>query len=404
MSTEYPDVLGNLVEARHRFEVNGVHYLTALEPQTIAPGETTALCVWLQSCWDVAAEVSISVHLPAQPAHAFSVIQKTTDVPLEAAEVGKVTIPIACETETKPGQYSVLVTIDAQPETRGLYVRSQETQDRFGDSLLNLTTGTALATTVGLGFVVHTQPEQTFSLHVEGAPRVAPERDLTPTYFSRWTVNDLPIQGKAQQHVNDRRLYILPQLTREALFKAFLEESQERLRQATLPLHIGEAIFLARILTHTAEYFLKRPDWQDVVLVPAYMLAYRYDLPTNDPILLVVRADYARMARLAISLSFGSLHRRLKRDLWTMEEQLGVADLVTDRVERGGVLPAEFLYLPLLLGGLIVADQVQMPGENLSQSLTLLAEAQEKRSDELAENPELVALFDRLLQLTRSAS
>jgi hypothetical protein len=29
MSSEYPDVLGDLVDARQRFEVNGVHYMLA---------------------------------------------------------------------------------------------------------------------------------------------------------------------------------------------------------------------------------------------------------------------------------------------------------------------------------------------------------------------------------------
>jgi len=38
MATEYPDILGDLVEARERFEVNGVHYMVALEPAQIAPG------------------------------------------------------------------------------------------------------------------------------------------------------------------------------------------------------------------------------------------------------------------------------------------------------------------------------------------------------------------------------
>ena len=87
MSTEYPDVLGDLVEARERFEVNGVHYLMALQPPTIAPGETTHLRVWLQSCWNVPVQVGIRIRLPAQPSPTFTVIQEQTDVPLEPAEV-----------------------------------------------------------------------------------------------------------------------------------------------------------------------------------------------------------------------------------------------------------------------------------------------------------------------------
>jgi hypothetical protein len=120
--------------------------------------------------------------------------------------------------------------------------------------------------------------------------------------------------------------------------------------------------------------------------------------------MLVVRADYARMARLATSLSFGMLRQRLNRDVWSMEEQLAVADLIADRVERGGALPAEFLYLPMLLGGLLVAAQTQMPREDLTQSLDLFAKAREQRSAALADLPELVALLDQLEQTARAAS
>ncbi|HSR35336.1 MAG TPA: hypothetical protein VLY63_32605 [Anaerolineae bacterium] len=211
-------------------------------------------------------------------------------------------------------------------------------------------------------------------------------------------MRDLPTQGKARQHVNDQRLYLLPPLTRQTLYLAFLEESQARLKDAALPLHVGEAIFLSKILTFTTESLLKYPEGQDAILIPAYTLAYRYNLPTNDPVFLVVRADYARIARLACSMSFGLLRQRLSRDVWTMEEQLAVTNLIADRVERGGALPAEFLYLPLLLGGLMVVGQVQMPGEDLAQSLKLFATAREKRSAVLADNTQLVALLDRLQQ------
>jgi hypothetical protein len=346
-------------------------------------------------------QVAISLYLPTQPSPALSVIQARTDVPLEAAEVGEVGIPIACGPEALSGAYHLTVTLGAKFETRGLYIRSQKTEGQFDDPLLTFTTGTALATIAGLGFLARTEPEQALTLQVAGSAQPSPEQDLCPTFLSHWTVADLPIQGKARQHVNDQRLFLLPQLTREALFKAFLEESQARCRDAGLALHIGEALFLAKILTHTVEYFLTTPDRQDVVLIPAYLLAYRYNLPTSDPVFLVVRADYARLSRLAISLSFGLLRQRLRRDVWTLEEQRAVADLVADRVERGGVLPAEFLYLPLLLGGLLVASRVAMPGEKPAQSLALLAQARQKRSADLAENPDLVALLDRLLKMAQ---
>jgi hypothetical protein len=98
------------------------------------------------------------------------------------------------------------------------------------------------------------------------------------------------------------------------------------------------------------------------------------------------------------------LRQRLNRDVWSLEDQLAVADLVADRVERGGTLPSEFLYLPLLLGGLMITEEMQMPGENLSQSLDLFAKAREQRSAAFEELPELVALLDRLEAAVRKES
>ena len=403
MSSEYPDVLGDLVDARQRFEVSGIHYMMALEPKAIAPGEATYLRVWLQSGWNVPAEVAIVVHLPTQSVPTFSIVQKRTDVPLETAEVGEVAIPIVCSAETEPGDYLVSVSIGGEPKTHGLFVRSKKTEDHLGDTLLTFRTGMALSATMGLGYAAKTQPKQQLPLRVAGSGETRPSPDMTPTYLSHWSLDDLGIQGKARTNINDQRLYLIPKLTRQALYMAFLEESQARLKDAALPLNIGEAIFLTKIMTYTVEYFLKLPDGQDAILIPAYVLGYRYNLPTDNPVFLVVRADYARIAKLAISLSFGLLRRRLKRDIWSIEEQLAVADLVADRVERGGTLPAEFVYLPLLLGGLMVSGQVQMPGEDPTQSLDLFAGARKQRTAELAENPELIALLDQLEQSARSA-
>jgi len=401
MSSEYPDILGDLVEAQQRFEVNGVHYLLALEPMAIAPGETTALRVWLQSCWDVPMQVSVGLRFPGQRIPTFSLAQARTDLPLEAAEVGELTIPIAAGVQTEAGIHRVEATLSATGDSRGLYVRSQKSAGQLGQSLLTFRAGMGLAASLGLGFASRSQGEQPLSLEIAGAPRQDPAPDLTPTYLSHWTVADLALAGKAQRYVNDQRIGILPRLKRQALYVTFLEESQVRFRNAGLPLHVGEAIFLAKILTHTVEYFLQSAAWQDAILVPAYSLAYHFDLPVNDPVLLVARADYARLARLATSLSFGLLRQRLSRDPWSMEEQVAVGDLVASRAEQGGLLPAEFLYLPLILGGLLIAGRVLMPGEQLSQSLGLLAQARQKRTAELQENPELVAILDRLLDDAR---
>jgi hypothetical protein len=396
MSSEYPDVLGDLVEARTRSEVDGVHYVAALEPQVIAPGEHSALHVWLQSCWDVPLTVAISVRFPTS-ALTFSIAQKRTDVPLAAAEVGELTIPIQCSRETSPGEYGLQIGLTRELEDKGLFVRSKQNKGQLAETLLTFHTGMKLSATVGLGFVARTQRQQRLLLQVDGSPAVAgPAQDLTPTFLSHWNVAELSIQGKARQQVNDQQLYLEPLLSRPALYRTFLEESQARYREAGLPLHLGEAIFLAKILCFAVEYFLQLPHGYEALLIPAYTLAYRHNLPTNDPVFLLVRADYARMTRLAMSLSFGLLRERLKRDRWSLEEQIALSQFVSDRVERPAPIPAEFLYLPLILGGLMVCSRVTMPGEDVRQSLDLLAKGQAERQTELSENVELTELLEQL--------
>jgi len=342
----------------------------------------------------VPTQVAVSVHPPTE---GLSLIQRQTDVPLQAGEVGELCIPIASAAGLQDGQYRIALTIGVSYGARGLYVRSQQSQGRLDDPDLSFTTGMGLAASMGLGFLARTQPERELTLRVAGPPQPLSPPDLTPTFVSLWTVDDLLLTGRARRYVYDQKVFFLPQMTRQALFTAFLDESQLRYKNTRVRLHIGEAVFAAKILTFAVEHFLQRPDWQDAILLPAYTLAYRYDLPVLDPVSLVARADYARLTRLACSLSFGLLRQRLQRDVWSLKEQMAVTDLVADRVQRGGALPAEFLYLPLMLGGLLVADKVTMPGEKVAQSRELLARARQKRQAKLAENPQLGALLDQLL-------
>jgi len=386
MSTEYPDILGDLADARQRFEANGVHYVLKIEPNIIAPGETANLHVWLQSCWDMPAQTSIVIRPPARAAPGLSVIQERTDVPLQPAEVGEVIIPVLSDAGMEPGIYALPVTVGTSLETRGLYVRSQENEGQLGSTPLSFSHGMGLSETIGLGFTARTQPDHNLPVDLAGPAQPG------------------PAPGKARQYVNDQRLFLLPKMNQGALYMGFLAESQARFKAASLPLHIGEAIYAAKILTYAVQTFMVQTDWQDLILVPAYRLAFRHNLPTGDPVMLVVRADYARMVRMACSLTFGLLNRRLKRDIWSLEEQLAVTDLIAGRLEHGGAVPAEFLYLPLMLGGLMVSSQVTMPGEDAAQSLSIFAKARQLRGAEFDENPDLVQVLDSLQKAVQRGS
>lgn len=385
MAIEYPDIMGDYIDAQQRFDAGGLHYICSLEPASIAPGGLTELLFLVQSAIDVPLEVVLQVALPARTGPLgrsvkFRVAKPELRVNVAAGEVGLLRVPLTCALDTPSGKYDIKVTFKATPSGPGGRIRSNRSQGRLGKSLIRDPVGLGIAPIIGLSYVAKPETRRILSLQVAGEPETL-EADLTPDFEPLWATDKLQHQQRAQREVSDRRIHILPKLSADALYAALWQESQSLFEGAGLPLRIGESLFLARILIYTATKFLNKGDWYDALLVPMWMEAMRNDLPTGDPLWIVVQVGYEHLLRLSAAMSFGLIDRAMGREVWSNEEQQGVVDLLTKMVCREqGTLPPEFLYLPLILGGLAVARETKMPGEDLSQSLQLLAQAHQDRA------------------------
>jgi len=162
---------------------------------------------------------------------------------------------------------------------------------------------------------------------------------------------------------------------------------------------IQEAIALARILTYTVTYLMSKADWQDILLVPIYAAAQLSEQPSDDTVWLVTEFAYTHVIELATAISFTLVEEILGREPWSPTEQRLVRDFITSCVDGGNPLPPEFLYLPLLLGGIAIAQEITFEGEDTAESMRLLAKAKAERGD-LFEAEDLSLLndaFDRLV-------
>ncbi len=403
MAVLYPDVLGDMVDARQRFEADGVQYVEQVSPSVIPPGGVARLDFWLQSCWE--ASVHLNLAIAWRRGVDIRLPEASLDVPLHPAEVAHLVIPIQAGPDLLPDTYRLSLRLKARPDMRCQRIRSREGSGALADSLLPYTVGLGLANSIGVGYSTTPRDRLEMSVRVERRGATSPsgdapqeDCDLTPSLISHWILDDMVPQGRAQTWVNDRRPYILPGLELPLLSRVLMDETYERFERCGLELEIPEAMFVTKVLAWTARYFLQNPAWQDGLLVPAYALAFRHDLPTDNPSLLVARADYARLVRLASSATCGLLRRRLARDPWPAEELRAVGQFVSHRLEASYPLAVEFLYLPLVLGGLLVGRDLILPGESLEESYELIALAREKRAAALAENPELQDLLAKLLE------
>jgi hypothetical protein len=64
VAIEYPDILGEVTSARQRYEAEAVQYLGSLSHEAVAPGEATALVLFLQSVVDVPMDVTLRLNVP----------------------------------------------------------------------------------------------------------------------------------------------------------------------------------------------------------------------------------------------------------------------------------------------------------------------------------------------------
>jgi len=411
VAIEYPDVMNDVIDARQRYESGAVQYLAWFSPAQTPPGSTPLLNLIVQSVMDVPVQVQIRLGLPQPdrklknlPQPMFNLFQSELGLTLESGEVVKLTIPVYVQRHVPPGPYAFAVTVRSALTAQGERVRSKQGADRLGAFKIRHPEGLGITQITPRGFQTREAAGQSVPLQVVPtgeAPQPMPE--LKPTLDSLWTIADWEPIPPAQRELNDRRIYIMPELTAQNLYMPFMEQTAIAFLGCGVRFHVGEAILVTKMLTYTVLYMSSNPVWLDCLMVPIYALAQATGEPTDDVIWLLTALGYSNVVELSIALAFSLIEEALQRQPWTPDEQQGLREFIVACLEAGESLSGEFVYLPLVLGGLLVADQVVMEGEDVGETLALAAQAKAAKADLFAD-PDLQSIaevFDRLLALKK---
>jgi len=404
MAIDYPDIISEYIDASERYEANGAQIFPYLEPTEIPVGGITNLILFLQSAVDVPLELTLKPDLPQtgrfRGMPMLAVKESELRLTLEPAQVGILFVPVTTTPQAKEGQHQMHLHVSAKAQESPTRVRSAETTGRFRSELIDDVVGLDLARILGVGYKTTPTNKISLPLTVRGKMEATDQGSNLETRFQAvWSREDVDRQAETLQEVGQRRANIMDELQIEPLFLGFFVEGQRRFADAGLPLRIGEAVALGKILTYTVQHFLTNSDMQDGLLVPMWELANEYDLPTGDPLWVVRNVGFHHLLRLSVALSFGIVRQALGRHPWTVEERRAVISLVADSVEARQTFPPEFLYIPLLMAAVPISRQVVMDGEDSEHSLRLLQKAKAARADVFAD-PDLAEanlIFDRLM-------
>ncbi len=405
MALEYPDVMNDVTDARLRFESGSVQYLAEFRPGSAAAGSGVQLALVLQNTVDVPVHVGIRLALPklrrrlrrlSQPA--FGILEPYVRLTLGDSEVGQLMIPVHIQPQVPPGEYAFTVHVESVTEQRASRTRPDHSDSRVGDLKIRHLQGLGITQIVPWGYRTERAGVQRVLLEVaERADRVD-DIELAPRFTLLWMPENWALVTSARREVGERRLHAVSELTTNALYVAFMRESQATFAQSDVRLYVGEAIFVAKILAYTVAYLMGDVSWQDCLLVPILAYARVNEQPTGDMLWLVTQLGYVHVLELAIALSFSLIEQVLGREVWDVTEQIASRDFIVQCLSTGTPLPDEFLYLPLILGGLIVADELVLDEEDVRQSLSLLADARAERADWFADQDlrEFNEVFDLL--------
>ena len=261
MAIDYPDIISEYLHAPERYETGGVQIVPYLEPAQIAVGGVTKLALFLQSAVDVPVELTLRPDLPQtgrfRGSPMLALGEPELNVALEAAQVGILFVPVTTTPRAKEGRHQIHLNLSAKVEGQPNRVRAEESKGRLRSDLIDDVIGLGLARVVGVPYKTTSTDKISMPLTIRGKVEAAGEGPNLATRFQAlWGQKDADYQIEAAQEVSQRRAMIMDQLQTEPLFVALFVEGQKRFADASLPLRIGEAVALGKILTYTVRHFL----------------------------------------------------------------------------------------------------------------------------------------------------
>ncbi|GAB4427477.1 MAG: hypothetical protein Kow0031_07530 [Anaerolineae bacterium] len=386
MALTYPDVIGDYLTTTERLAFGGLHLAGYYEPATIAPGEVTNLYLFMQNNLSVPLIVKFQFDVPKtggflRAKHPMLELMKPViDVEMTPAEAGLLTVPVATTHHVKTGEHPLTVTVKASPTSRGQRVRPQKANCALDTVLIDSPVGLDLVSSLGATYTEKSVKKAVFPLKVEGNPKVlARAPKLNHSYETIWVEENYQGFNNAVQELNTRQVKLKNELTVEKLYVNFYGESVARFADCGMPMRIGEAITMAKILTYSAQYFLASPKRANGLLVPIWERAYLQEADTTDALTVLRTVGFHHVIRLATAVSFGLIAKTVGQQYWSLNERQAVANHIADSLDEGTGIDLEFMYLPLLIAGTGIGTKVKMQGEDTHHSVALMKAAADAR-------------------------
>ncbi len=424
----YPDILGFVTGGERLLIANCVEVAIAVRPQTVTAGKPFAVVALLQNVTDVSVKVMAVLQLPGRDADGqngrFAAKETSKEVTLFPAEVGYLVLPVNCRIETATGDgYSIGATFHAKPLGKPRRVRSEgapasldyyfqftpSTLERLA-RLKNHTFSIAKR-----GFLGGKTLTSEFTVKPGGEQKITRKN---PNWIRLWTISaNTDARPLVERYAHVLMRQVIPQLETEALYRALLPVTQQRLWSTGYDIAEAESHYITKLLVSVLQLARESQSNPAYEGEDVYRLAHTVETDWPDdgspvPVphwtrTLLERVGYdAVVVENTISALSGPLYDDLLDDaihhgfsLVNKETGLGfsrrdmtaysaqVTDSLWDPESSLGMLE---MYLPLILGGILVDEMIVIPHENKLDNLNAIRDILEAAKASASTDDQLV--------------
>ncbi len=431
----YPDILGYISDNERHIISNVVDVAITVRPQIVKAGRAFSVIVLAQNLTDVSVQVFTVVELPPKDQNKedqpFQSTSNTFQTTLYPAEVGYIVMPINSRLTAAPGDYRLSVEFYVRPKSKPRTIRDTKGVSSL-DYYFYLSEST-LSRMAKLKQLPFTGSKRGLfgSKALEINFKLEPGTEWKgtqkkPSWVSLWTMGE-HTDGRAllERHKRTLTTHVFPNLTKENLYRPLRIISQQRIRAGGYDIDNIETHYIAKLIIcllqmswetqsstavevyHIAKN-LKKPWPTDGTPIPlprwCRVFLDRMDFDERfiaHPIDVLVGPLYGDLMYDAIEYGFHLMHTFTNVNLGTIYQINEYATQIVDMLwDPEADLDLVEIYVPLVLGGVLVDERVLIPNENKLENLqTLFKILESHKSEDDPDRMEVITMCEDVIHL-----
>lgn len=409
----YPDVLGALTGGT-RIPLEHMQVALGIFPRQAFINQPFEAVIVLQSLVNQPLQVKVATRLPTTDRRDAPAVIDTPKpqitLTMQPGEVGVLRMPIIAKPPTQPGkEFPVRVAVRYRVPDGSEFIRPPA--------------GGAPPSVMEISpFKLQVLRDVEFNAHTwnESADIITSYFDLAPHRLSQvsempksryeilWSQEYMPQEVVlAQSQLNPAR-QLANSVSYSSSYSAFLEVIEARFEARGLRLYPGEAMAIAKMMAYTLDEAPKLESNVEIeetrwFLTLCQLLSAQPELVDADRNELFAKYLFNDVLYEAILMGFHVIQHKVNEDLGSEAERVQYANRVLAWMSGRGAADLNYIYLPLVLGGLSISRLVRSNiGENPWDIVDTLSEAMQGRI-QMADD-ETVIVFDMLNTLLNQAS